>query len=268
MMLAIADNANDLGVAFPGYEYLAWKCRMVRRSIIRLASTCAESGELWMMHRNRQRSNVYIVTIGLSLGELEQAAIQASKIGALPPTGSDILTPPPQVLVVVNRNYEVPECHQVVIPGSPIGDTAMSPEPPLPVINHQRTVIEPPATPAVDGDVLEKLQQIGVNGKKASELILSYTENDELGLLVPRLSQWIIHLDKQANVTSPIGLAITKTAECMDPPNLKDDYWQEFAKRQNKRRTKEKYTSGPYGVCPKCSMRPCHCEEFAEIKEG
>lgn len=272
LMLALADIADDLGVAWPGYEHLAWKTRMSRRTVTRIVAKCTESGELWMMNRSRQRSNVYIITIGLSLEELEHAANRASKLGALPPTGSAILTPPPQVLDVIARPGRAQERTRVVMPQTPSSATvmtpphatAMTPEPPIPVINHQRTVIEPPATPAVDGDVLEKLQQIGVNGKKASELILSYTENGELGLLVPRLSEWIIHLDKQANVTSPIGLAITKTAERMDPPDSGDNYWRDVVKRQNRQRRHER---GVSIICPNCSQSPCMCEEYATATE-
>lgn len=240
LMLAIADIADDFGVAWPGYEHLAWKTRMSRRTVMRLVATCAKSGELWMMHRNRQRSNVYIVTIGLSLGQLEQGAIQASKLGAMPPTGSDTLTPPPQVLVVIDRPRREPKCAKVVIPGSPRRDTAMAPDPPLPTTNRQRTIKEPPTTTAVDADVLAQLRKFGINGRKATELIVSYTETDELPDLVPRLSEWLIHLDKQPGVTSPIGLAITRVAERVDVPDGK--YLRNLADEQRRR----SYTEGEW----------------------
>ena len=134
LMLAIADTANDLGVAWPGYPYLAKKIRMARRSAIRLAATCAESGELWILNRSHRKSNIYIVTVGLSNEELRLGAEQALKMGAVPPSGSDILSPPPQVLAVTSCHYEGTTCHHVVIPATPKGDTAMAPDPSLPVI--------------------------------------------------------------------------------------------------------------------------------------
>lgn len=134
-MLAVADNANDIGVAWPGYHYLARKTRMARRSVMRLAATCAESGELWLLQRPRQRSNIYVVTVDLDIDDLKAAGEQALDMGAIPPTGSDILSPPPQVLAVVTRCHQVvTRCHHVVIPESPGGDTAMSPDPSLSVI--------------------------------------------------------------------------------------------------------------------------------------
>jgi len=240
-MLAIADNADDLGVAWPGYEYLAHKTRMSRRTVMRLATTCAESGEIWMMHRDRQQSNVYIVTVGLSLLELQEAAIKASKMGALPTTGSDILTPPPQVLEVINRPEVVTKCHHVVIPGVPCGDTAMTPEPSVPVINHQGTVIEPPTTtPVVDVEVLAELRTLGINGRKAKELISSYAEDGELPALVPRLSEWLMYLAEQDGVKSPLGLAITKAQERSDIPD--GAYLHELAEKKRRKR----YTEGKW----------------------
>jgi len=179
-------------------------------------------------------------TIGLSLGQLEQGAIQASKLGAMPPTGSDTLTPPPQVLVVIDRPRREPKCAKVVIPGSPRRDTAMAPDPPLPTTNRQRTIKEPPTTTAVDADVLAQLRKFGINGRKATELIVSYTETDELPDLVPRLSEWLIHLDKQPGVTSPIGLAITRVAERVDVPDGK--YLRNLADEQRRR----SYTEGEW----------------------
>ena len=135
LMLAIADMANDVGLAWPGYVYLAHKTRMARRSVMRLAATCADTGELWVLNRKLQRSNIYIVTVDLSIDELRQAAIQGGEMGAIPTTDSDNLTPPPQVLEVVTRCHQVvPKRHHVVIPESPGSDTAMSPDPVLPVI--------------------------------------------------------------------------------------------------------------------------------------
>lgn len=131
-MLAVADMANAVGLAWPGYVHLAHKTRMARRSVMRLASTCSQSGELWVLNRKLQRSNIYIVTIDLSIDELRQAAMQASEMGAVPTTGSDNLSPPPQVLEVVTSCHQVvTSCHQVVIPRPPRGDTAMSPDPSL-----------------------------------------------------------------------------------------------------------------------------------------
>ena len=109
----------------------------------------------------------------------------------------------------------------------------MTPDPPVPVSTHQRTIIEPPTTTVVDADVLQELRKIGVNGRKARELILSYTETDELVDLVPRLSSWILHLDKQPGVTSPIGLAITKAQDREDLPN--DKYLRDLKNEKDRK---------------------------------
>lgn len=67
LLLAIADNANDSGFAWPGQEYLAKKIRMNKRSIPRLAKKLHEVGELYIVDRSNQgKSNQYIVTTGMT----------------------------------------------------------------------------------------------------------------------------------------------------------------------------------------------------------
>jgi len=105
LMLALADSADDVGMCWPGYKYLAEKIRMGRDSVIRLVNVCDKSGELWKLNRSNQRSNVYIVTVGLSPDELEEAWDKAVSFGVRTPTGSRKFLPPPQVLEVVGNSY-------------------------------------------------------------------------------------------------------------------------------------------------------------------
>jgi len=112
----------------------------------------------------------------------------------------------------------------------------MSPDPSVPIINHHRTIIEPPTPQAVDADVLAQLQSIGISGRKATALISAYDSNGELEILIPRLSEWVLYLDKQPKVTNPIGLAITKTEQHLDPPDSRDDYWSNLADEKRRRR--------------------------------
>jgi DnaD/phage-associated family protein len=51
LLLAIADNANDAGWAWPGKEYLAGKIRVERRSVDRIANRLMEAGEMDIYHR-------------------------------------------------------------------------------------------------------------------------------------------------------------------------------------------------------------------------
>lgn len=138
LMLALADIADDIGVCWPGYGYLSRRIRMGRDSAIRLADFCHESGELWKLTRSQQRSNIYIVTVGLSREELQKAGEKALDFGVHPPTGSRILQPPPQVVEVVGKSYQVVEkSYQVVVPMPPGGRTAILPDPSLPVITQE-----------------------------------------------------------------------------------------------------------------------------------
>jgi hypothetical protein len=147
LMLALADVADDLGVCWPGYDYLARRIRMTRVSAMRLIDLCHDSGELWKLARTHQRTNLYIVAIGLSHQDLKDAAERAIKLGVRPPSVSINLIPPPQVVEVVTRYYYpamgshiamIPGSHIAMIPGSHI---AMIPDPSLPVMTQKEDTL-------------------------------------------------------------------------------------------------------------------------------
>lgn len=52
LLLAISDNANDDGFAYPGHEYLAKKIRMSSKSIPRLTKKLQGAGELFIHNRS------------------------------------------------------------------------------------------------------------------------------------------------------------------------------------------------------------------------
>ena len=72
LLLAIADNANDIGYAWPGIEYLSKKIRASSSSVIRHTKVLEETGELVVQH-NRNTGNRYVVTVGLSEDERKEA---------------------------------------------------------------------------------------------------------------------------------------------------------------------------------------------------
>lgn len=63
VLLAIADNADDGGLAFPGHEHIAEKCLISRRSVIDNIKGLEGSGELGVRHR-RNVGNVYRIMLG------------------------------------------------------------------------------------------------------------------------------------------------------------------------------------------------------------
>ena len=72
LLLAIADNANDLGYAWPGIEYLAKKIRSSAATVMRHTKALEDAGELVVQH-NRNTGNRYVVTVGLTKAELKEA---------------------------------------------------------------------------------------------------------------------------------------------------------------------------------------------------
>lgn len=77
-LLAIADNANDDGYAFPGIEHIAQKVRMSERTAMRMIDAISASGELLAVRR-RNKGNLYMVLCGCSEEE------RAARIGRMQP---------------------------------------------------------------------------------------------------------------------------------------------------------------------------------------
>lgn len=102
LLLAIADYADDNGLAWPGQTALAKKTRVDRRNLARIIDAVTASGELLALNRPRQRSNMYVVTPGLDGDGLLAALERALSMGATSTRGSDVLTLPTQVLEVAS----------------------------------------------------------------------------------------------------------------------------------------------------------------------
>lgn len=73
VMLALADNANDVGHSWPGVGgHLADKTRLERRAIGMRIKALAQTGELAVFPR-RGSSHDFLITLGMSLSEIRTA---------------------------------------------------------------------------------------------------------------------------------------------------------------------------------------------------
>jgi|GEM_PF-5889421 len=71
LLLALADNANDSGFCWPGTEYLARKIRATRQTVMTLTKEIEADCEL-IVHRQRPKSNRYIVTTGMTVDHVRE----------------------------------------------------------------------------------------------------------------------------------------------------------------------------------------------------
>ena len=81
LLLAIADNANDYGLAWPGIETLAQRTRIGKRATIKQLEKLEKTGEL-MIYRRSGQHNHYILNVNAT-DEMRAAAISAlaAKLG-------------------------------------------------------------------------------------------------------------------------------------------------------------------------------------------
>jgi hypothetical protein len=77
LLLAIADNANSWGYAFPGIAYLAKKTRMSERQVRRNLEEIAADGELYIDRTARQHG--YLVLTGLPNEEIQTRRAQLAR---------------------------------------------------------------------------------------------------------------------------------------------------------------------------------------------
>ena len=66
VLLALADRADDDGVCWPGYDYLAAKARILKRSVIRIIQRLVATGELIIARDGggSRNTNQYLITVG------------------------------------------------------------------------------------------------------------------------------------------------------------------------------------------------------------
>ena len=119
LLLAIADFADENGVAWPGQETLAEMVKMSVSSIRRLISDTVEAGELWRGRRRDGGPNAYIVLVGLSPVNLERAKETVVVMGCSP---KDLPTAEQENLILPTGSPDPTAM------GSP-DPTAMAPDP-------------------------------------------------------------------------------------------------------------------------------------------
>jgi hypothetical protein len=114
--LAIADNANDAGVAWPGYGTLARKTRLSERNVLRVVDNL-ESAQEVAIHRGgagRRSTNIYVLLLGRTAEEIETITTMLKK-------GVNLSSLKAGQFVYLDKLSKTKKCRK--------GDTAMSPEP-------------------------------------------------------------------------------------------------------------------------------------------
>jgi hypothetical protein len=127
LLLAIADNANDYGFAWPGIVYLAKKTRMSVRQTLRLVQEIETqfSDELLVNHGGQGTHDVnrYAVIVGLTAAERHGVKIRFKQWSK-----GDKMTP------ILKGDAKTPKRDKKASKGdksAPKGDIAVSPEPSL-----------------------------------------------------------------------------------------------------------------------------------------
>jgi DnaD/phage-associated family protein len=76
-MLAIADNANSDGYAWPGIKTMADMCNCSERQVTRIVAELEASGELYVERGvGRKNHTRYLITLGLDTDQLSQRMVQ------------------------------------------------------------------------------------------------------------------------------------------------------------------------------------------------
>ena len=141
LLLAIADNANDEGICWPGMQYLAEKTRLSKRQVQRLILDLDGTDELAIEYgAGRSHTHLFHVLTGLPLIQVETIKEAVMQSNASRTLLKDDKLSPPLNRIKGDRNYRKGDIHGKKGDDFYIkGDTAMSPEP----FNHQLTYLNP-----------------------------------------------------------------------------------------------------------------------------
>lgn len=182
VLLALADNANDDGFAWPSLDTIAAKCRISKRQTIRVIDALAQSGELAVIRGGGRESstgkgipNHYRVEVPALQKKGAKMAPFGSEKGDIPGRGT-----------VTSRAKK--------------GDTAMSPEPSLEpsvgTVTHPQEALEVGNGKGVDEKLVSKFCRYladlvaTAQGKKtgqpypktwrlpAADLLLAYSQDE------------------------------------------------------------------------------------------
>lgn len=205
LLLAIADNANDQGYAWPGIDYLAQKTRLSRSTVIRNTKVLEESGELYVDHNTRP-GNRYIVLPGL--GDNDIGACLSKHFGCGENDISVILQQ------IKKQRGEPDKCQDDTTVVSLSETTVVSSVTPDPSVNHQGTSNS--ASPTTTDTIKEAPQDESklVQVTQSTETLLS-------GIVASRLFN-------AAPGTSQVAAVSGRVAKCKEALHLIESNLKEF----------------------------------------
>ncbi|KKN35548.1 hypothetical protein LCGC14_0782390 [marine sediment metagenome] len=186
LLLAIADNANDGGFAWPGQEYLADKIRMSAKSIPRLTKKLQEAGELFIHNRAEQgKVTQYIITVGMDWSQLEETLRRYLKFDKAQ-------------LAFTKRGYTKKSGVDIAMRGGV--DIAMSTEPSLTV--NEPSFLENPQVNGKDGfDRADQAERGFLNALAGQVATITKTDIDTAGPSTREsLKQLTLALSKKPNI--------------------------------------------------------------------
>ena len=189
LLLAIADFANDNGMAYPGIDTLAEKTRQSRRTIQRqLAELEAERELAIEPGTGRSNTNTYWVLTGLDENVKQKLIDEANDVKGVNMTPftqkkGDKMTPfNSKKGAISGKKGDIDDTKRVTFEAERVtsttkkGDTAMAPEPSLTVINQKNKNRYEPGSASKEKRALDWLTRLwlieGLSGQKVYDRLV------------------------------------------------------------------------------------------------
>jgi len=109
VLLALADNADDNGLAWPSIPTLAQRARCGERAVKTHIQTLERSGEL-RTFRRKGRHNFYIVTVGLDQTQIDSAV---ARLNGILKTSDPAITGDPAITTTSDRQITTTSDRQI-----------------------------------------------------------------------------------------------------------------------------------------------------------
>jgi DnaD/phage-associated family protein len=170
VLLAIADNADDDGYAFPGVKTIADKSDMTERNAKRVIHNLAEAGQLYIATgRGRGNTNAYVIVALLTRHQIVQRLVTALEMTMEQATATAL-----EILAKrdkLSSLKKVTKTTEKVTKSAIKHDIAMSPESSLTIIEPSEKAAAP-QTPQYPGESRDN----GANKKAAAAAYDAQTE--------------------------------------------------------------------------------------------
>lgn len=245
LLLALADQANEYGIAWPDADTLAQRGRVEKRNVYPHLLKLEKDGELFI-YRRAGLYNIYVITLGMGQDERNAAARALSDFLKTKVTGDELITGAKKITsdeIITSDKKITGKSAQPVMKSSPGSDE---------IITRNNTVV----VVSESESPIDAQQQTG--GESQRDPLPAELAEFEKHAIPPAVWRgWmtkpaesvlaaIVHVDDSPNVTNPIGLLRAMIEQGKSQPSKEAQEKARAVLTGGNLENGRRFVSGPY----------------------